>query len=97
MANGATGNLTDQLGPDFQDIDWRHYDPRHYDPRKIIRDALLDDEQETPAEEEPTPETPNLDHDTTAAARESEQTRQARQTANRRRAGAQGVSKDTGS
>ncbi len=68
MANGAKGNLTDQLGPDFEDIDWRHYDPRQYDPRKIIRDALLDDAEETPADEEPTPQAPYLDHDNTAAS-----------------------------
>lgn len=55
MANGAKGNLKDQLGPDFEDIDWRHYDPRQYDPRKIIRDALLEDHEETPTQDEPTP------------------------------------------
>ena len=66
MANGAKGTLTDQLKPDFHDIDWRQYDPRQYDPRKIIRDALLDDE-ETPTAEEPMPETYFDHHDGIAA------------------------------
>ena len=63
MANGAKGNLKDQLGPEFDDIDWRHYDPRQYDPRKIIRDALLDDDDEKTA-----PEPPHPEHDKAAAA-----------------------------
>ncbi len=67
MANGAKGNLKDQLGPDFEDIDWRRYDPRQYDPRTIIRDALLGDNEE-PVEAEPTPEAPYLDHDGTDTA-----------------------------
>jgi sec-independent protein translocase protein TatB len=46
MAEGARGQLRDQLGPEYEDIDWRQYDPRQYDPRRIVRDALrepLDD------------------------------------------------------
>ncbi|MGL5852116.1 MAG: hypothetical protein ACRCZD_15160, partial [Phycicoccus sp.] len=46
MAEGARGQLRDQLGPEYDDIDWRQYDPRQYDPRRIVRDALrepLDD------------------------------------------------------
>ena len=42
-AEGAKTSLRDQMGPDFDDIDWRQYDPRQYDPRRIIREALLDD------------------------------------------------------
>lgn len=42
MADGAKSQLKDQMGPEFQDIDWRAYDPRQYDPRKIVRDALFD-------------------------------------------------------
>ena len=59
MANGAKGNLKDQLGPDFEDIDWRQYDPRQYDPRKIIRQALLEDE----SSEESLEQAPYLGHD----------------------------------
>ena len=42
MAEGAKGQLREQMGPDFDDIDWRQYDPRQYDPRRIVREALLD-------------------------------------------------------
>ncbi|WP_446664720.1 preprotein translocase subunit TatA [Flexivirga sp. B27] len=44
MAEGAKSQLKDQMGPEFEDINWRAYDPRQYDPRKIVRDALLDPE-----------------------------------------------------
>ena len=42
MAEGAKGQLKEQLGPDYQDINWRQYDPRQYDPRRIVKEALLD-------------------------------------------------------
>ena len=42
MAEGAKGQLREQLGPEFDDINWRQYDPRQYDPRRIVREALLD-------------------------------------------------------
>ncbi|MDF2093409.1 twin-arginine translocase TatA/TatE family subunit [Knoellia sp. 3-2P3] len=43
MAESAKGQLREQMGPEFDDIDWRQYDPRQYDPRRIVREALLDD------------------------------------------------------
>lgn len=42
MAEGAKGQLKEQLGPEYEDINWRQYDPRQYDPRRIVREALLD-------------------------------------------------------
>ena len=42
MADGAKAQLKDQLGPEFDDLNWRQYDPRQYDPRRIVREALLD-------------------------------------------------------
>lgn len=42
MAAGAQEQLRDELGPDFEDVDWTKFDPRQYDPRRIIRDALSD-------------------------------------------------------
>ena len=42
MADGARGQLREQLGPEFEDVNWRQYDPRQYDPRRIVREALLD-------------------------------------------------------
>ena len=45
MASGAKDRMRDELGPDFDDMDWNQLDPRQYDPRRIIREAL----QESPA------------------------------------------------
>jgi sec-independent protein translocase protein TatB len=44
MADGAKDRITSEMGPEFQDTDWKKLDPRQYDPRRIIRSALLDDE-----------------------------------------------------
>lgn len=46
MADGAKDRLRDEMGPEFDDVDWKQLDPRQYDPRRIIRDALLEDERE---------------------------------------------------
>lgn len=46
MADGAKDRLKDEMGPDFEDVDWKQLDPRQYDPRRIIRDALVEDERE---------------------------------------------------
>lgn len=48
LASGASDRLRDEMGPDFDDVDWKKYDPRKYDPRRIIRDALLDTENSVP-------------------------------------------------
>ncbi|MDQ4138021.1 MAG: sec-independent translocase [Actinomycetota bacterium] len=45
MANGARDRLKEEMGPDFDDVDWKKLDPRQYDPRRIIREALLEDEK----------------------------------------------------
>ncbi len=37
---GARDRIRDEMGDDFDDIDWRQLDPRQYDPRRIIREAL---------------------------------------------------------
>lgn len=39
----ARTRMRDEMGEDFDDVDWRTLDPRQYDPRRIIREALLDD------------------------------------------------------
>lgn len=44
MANGAKDRMKDEMGPDFDDVDWKKLDPRQYDPRRIIREALTEDE-----------------------------------------------------
>ena len=43
MAEGAKDQLSTELGPEYQDLDWKKLDPRQYDPRRIIREALVED------------------------------------------------------
>ncbi|HYN67852.1 MAG TPA: twin-arginine translocase TatA/TatE family subunit [Ornithinibacter sp.] len=54
MAEGAKDQLKDQLGPEYEDINWQQYDPRQYDPRRIVKEALLDplDDAITPVRDE---------------------------------------------
>ena len=44
LLKGARTRVRDEMGPEFDDVDWRKLDPRQYDPRRIIREALLDDD-----------------------------------------------------
>ena len=48
FANGARDRMREEMGPDFDEIDWKKLDPRQYDPRRIIRDALLEDDEPAP-------------------------------------------------
>jgi sec-independent protein translocase protein TatB len=43
MADSAQDRVREEMGPEFEELDWRKMDPRQYDPRRIIREALLDD------------------------------------------------------
>jgi sec-independent protein translocase protein TatB len=43
MAEGAKEQLANELGPEYQELDWKKLDPRQYDPRRIIREALVED------------------------------------------------------
>jgi sec-independent protein translocase protein TatB len=45
MANGAKDRMREEMGPDFDEVDWSTLDPRKYDPRRIIREALLEDDK----------------------------------------------------
>ena len=42
-ADGAKVRMKEEMGPEFDEVDWKKLDPRQYDPRRIIREALLDD------------------------------------------------------
>ena len=53
MANGAKDRMREEMGPDFDEIDWKKLDPRQYDPRRIIREALVDDEAPAPVVKPP--------------------------------------------
>lgn len=54
MVSGAKERVRDELGPDFDEVDWKKLDPRQYDPRRIIREALADDAP-TPRPKPPAP------------------------------------------
>ncbi|MBC7517409.1 MAG: twin-arginine translocase TatA/TatE family subunit [Microbacteriaceae bacterium] len=43
MADGAKERMREEMGPDFDEVDWKKLDPRQYDPRRIIREALVDE------------------------------------------------------
>jgi len=57
MASGAKVRMKDELGPDFDDMEWKKLDPRQYDPRRIIRDALKEDPP-APSADPDSPTTP---------------------------------------
>jgi sec-independent protein translocase protein TatB len=50
MAEGAKNQLAEELGPEYQDLDWKKLDPRQYDPRRIIREALVEDLNPKPSQ-----------------------------------------------
>lgn len=43
MADGAKDRMREEMGPEFDEVDWKKLDPRQYDPRRIIREALTDE------------------------------------------------------
>src|ERR1035437_5278602 len=47
MADAAHAQLREQVGPEFDDVDWKQYDLRQYDPRRIVQEALMEDGPET--------------------------------------------------
>ena len=51
VADSAKDRLREEMGPEFDEVDWKQLDPRQYDPRRIVRDALLEDERDARAEE----------------------------------------------
>lgn len=51
MAMGAKEQVRAELGPEFDDVDWKKLDPRQYDPRRIVRDALTEAWEDGPAPE----------------------------------------------
>lgn len=42
MASGAKDRLREEMGPDFDEVEWKKLDPRQYDPRRIVREALVE-------------------------------------------------------
>ena len=60
MLDDAKDRVREEMGPEFDEEEWRKLDPRQYDPRRIIREALLEppeprDRRDDPIDEEPEP------------------------------------------
>jgi sec-independent protein translocase protein TatB len=49
LADGAKDRMREEMGPEFDEVDWKKLDPRQYDPRRIIREALVDEPTTTVA------------------------------------------------
>jgi sec-independent protein translocase protein TatB len=45
FTDNAKDRMREEMGPEFDEVDWKKLDPRQYDPRRIIREALI---EETP-------------------------------------------------
>jgi sec-independent protein translocase protein TatB len=54
LANGAKERMREEMGEEFDEVEWQKLDPRRYDPRRIIREALLEDPL-TPSNPSPAP------------------------------------------
>ena len=60
MASGAKDRMREEMGPDYDDIDWKKLDPRQYDPRRIVREALLEEKRNAGVEDEEKPVAPTV-------------------------------------
>lgn len=45
MTESAKDRVKDEMGEEYDEVDWKQLDPRQYDPRKIIREALVEEER----------------------------------------------------
>lgn len=45
MTEGAKDRVKEEMGDEYDQVDWKQLDPRQYDPRRIIRDALTEEER----------------------------------------------------
>lgn len=57
LADGAKERAREELGDEFDAIEWQKLDPRRYDPRRIIAEALTDDSAQPPPALTSTPQT----------------------------------------
>lgn len=39
MLDDAKGRMKEELGPEFEDVDWASLDPRRYHPKRLLADA----------------------------------------------------------
>jgi sec-independent protein translocase protein TatB len=57
FADGAKDRMREEMGDDFDEVDWRKLDPRQYDPRRIIREAITEGLSDDPVStSDPDPE-----------------------------------------
>jgi sec-independent protein translocase protein TatB len=49
LVDTAKDRVRDEMGDEFDEIDWKKLDPRQYDPRQIIRRALIEEEAPEPS------------------------------------------------
>ena len=51
FARQAQAQMREEIGPEFDEVDWKRYDPRQYHPRRIVQNALSDtfDDEPKPA------------------------------------------------
>ncbi len=61
MADGAKDRMREEMGPEFDEVDWKKLDPRQYDPRRIIREALIDDAPAAAAKPAPVARQPYIE------------------------------------
>jgi sec-independent protein translocase protein TatB len=64
----AREQVRNEMGEEFDDVDWTALDPRRYDPRRIVRDALLDGDDDPFGLKEPTARMEEGDPATAATA-----------------------------
>jgi sec-independent protein translocase protein TatB len=77
FARNAREQVREEMGDEFDDVDWQALDPRRYDPRRIVREALLDDDDDEPQVSDRTPAMRSDDdgpHGATAAGATSDGT-----------------------
>jgi sec-independent protein translocase protein TatB len=53
LASGAKDRMREEMGPEFDEVDWKKLDPRQYDPRRIVREALADADPFAPPSDGP--------------------------------------------
>ncbi len=62
IADGAKERVREEMGPEFDEVEWKKLDPRQYDPRRILRDAMLEESRTDAPTPRHTPALTRSDH-----------------------------------
>jgi sec-independent protein translocase protein TatB len=54
VTNGAKERIREEVGPEFDQVEWKKLDPRQFDPRRIMAEALRDADPIAGVERTPT-------------------------------------------